>query len=116
MNLVVQPDAYAVFAYTTDSSMNGGVTAQVAYGMGSSVAFSNSADYLQLTYGGATIDRVQYGSGWPGLSGGASICLRAPYPMMGRSSTAAWSHSVGTFGPSADQGSPGQPNTAQNCP
>jgi lamin tail-like protein len=58
-SVVVQPGAFAVLAYSADPSVNGGVTADYAYG--ASVSLNNTADMLALEDANAgIIDEVYY--------------------------------------------------------
>lgn len=112
-NAFVPAGGYAVIAYTTDLASNGGVTAIAEYAA-SDLQLANADDIITLRAGGMVIDTVDWAMGWPGANG-VAICLRAPYPSDNNVS-AAWGTSVGTFGTTSDQGSPGVGSNATNCP
>lgn len=108
------PGAYGIFAYGSNAAQNG-ITAPIAvYGTSGAVQLNNSGDTLVIELGGVEIDRVVYSSSWGGANG-ASLCLKAPYAA-DNNAAAAWSTSVGAFGPNNDQGSPGLPSDGTNCP
>lgn len=111
-NAAVAPGSYAVIAYTTDTASNGGVTAIAEYAA-ADLQLANNDDIITLRFGGMVIDVVDWAAGWPGANG-VAMCLRAPYPTDNNVS-AAWGVSVGTYGPTNDQGSPNVGSNATNC-
>jgi hypothetical protein len=112
-NAFVPAGGYAVIAYTSDLASNGGVTAIAEYGA-TDMQLANADDIITLRVGGMVIDTVDWGMGWPGANG-VAMCLRAPYPA-DNNVVGAWGTSVGTFGTTNDQGSPGVGSNATNCP
>jgi hypothetical protein len=111
----IPPDGYAVFAYSIDPAINGGVTAIAEYGA-ADIQLNNSDETITLSYGGMNVDVLAYAMGWPGSAQGIAMCLRFPYAM-DNGMQAAWGNSVGTFGTVAsEQGSPGAASNATNCP
>jgi large repetitive protein len=114
--MTLAPTEHAVFAFSSDMAMNGGISALVAYGT-ANIQLSNSADSVALIYNGMVIDRVSWASGWPG-SDGRAMCLQTPYPTdpMTRDAAAAWSASIGAYDAAMDEGTPGAASTPQNCP
>jgi hypothetical protein len=79
-SLVVQPGAYVVLGNTTNTTNNGGVPVDYAYG--SALAFANSLDALKIArvYGTdtLTIDRTQYASAAISAQDGISRELKNP--------------------------------------
>jgi hypothetical protein len=112
--VVIPPGAHAVFAYSADPAVNGGISGAIAYGA-ADIQLANGTDRITLTINGTTIDEVSWAGSWPGATNGVAMCLRAPYTT-NNDLPAAWGDSVGTFGPTGDRGHPGQPSTAANCP
>ncbi|MBK8011155.1 MAG: amidohydrolase family protein [Deltaproteobacteria bacterium] len=112
-DVVLNPGAYGVIAYSVDPAINGGVQALAEYG--DSIVLSNSNDELEISYDGASLDLVDWGPGWPGGGQGVAMCLRIPYAE-DNNDPEKWSNSVGVFGTSTDQGSPGVGSDESNCP
>ncbi len=79
-SLVVQPGGYVVLGNTTNTTNNGGVPVDYAYG--SALAFANSLDALKIArvYGTdtLTIDRTQYASAAVSAQNGISRELTNP--------------------------------------
>ncbi|MCB9654010.1 MAG: amidohydrolase family protein [Deltaproteobacteria bacterium] len=112
-DVVLAPGAYGVIAYSIDPATNGGVQALAEYG--DSIVLSNNNDELELSYDGTSLDLVDWGTGWPGGGQGVAMCLRLPYAD-DNNVPENWSNSVGTFGTTTDQGSPGVASDGDNCP
>ncbi|MBI4814935.1 MAG: amidohydrolase family protein [Deltaproteobacteria bacterium] len=110
----IGPGAHVVFTYSANALESGISTPAASYGGMGAVQLNNSGDALVIELGSVEIDRVEYTSTWGGANG-ASLCLKAPYAVDNNIAT-AWSTSVGPFGPNNDQGSPGIPSDAVNCP
>ena len=102
--------AYAVLAINGQSTTNGGVDADYAYG--SSFLLGNSGDEVVLEdEGGRLVDRVAYTSGW-GITSGASFQLIDP--ALDNNLRSSWCVSQSPWSGSAgDRGTPGAPN---DCP
>jgi len=79
-SLVVQPGGYVVLGNTTNTTNNGGVPVDYAYG--SAMAFANSLDALKISrvYGTdtLTVDRTQYASAAISAQNGISRELKNP--------------------------------------
>ncbi len=64
--LLVPPDGLAVCAVDDDPDANGGFTSvDDLYAFGSGFNLSRSADRIVISYGGVTIDTVEWTSAWP---------------------------------------------------
>lgn len=88
------------------ASANGGVRPQIAWPVGT-MQLANSADRLELTRGGATLDQVDWTSSWPGGQG-VSAERR---DLLGAASAANFADGSVSFG-LGDDGSPGRQNDA----
>jgi hypothetical protein len=80
-SLIVQPGGYVVLGNSTNTTNNGGVPVDYAYG--SAMAFANSLDALKISraYGATdtlTIDRTQYASAAISAQNGISRELKNP--------------------------------------
>jgi hypothetical protein len=112
MGRTIAPGGYLVFAANADPALNGGI--QGAIGYGTTIALANGGDRIQLAVGNVTIDEINWTSMWPGSTDGSAMCLKVPYGDNGV--PASWSRTVGSFGTSADRGTPGVASDATNCP
>ena len=112
MGRTIAPGGYLVFAANADPALNGGI--QGAIGYGTTIALANGGDRIQLAVGNVTIDEINWTSMWPGSTDGSAMCLEVPYGDNGV--PASWSRTVGSFGTSADRGTPGVASDATNCP
>jgi hypothetical protein len=107
--VLVPAGGYAVFARETDTSSNGGLTADHGYATGMQLA--NGADELILLHGGTEIDHIAYddGDSWPDPTG-ASISLD-PSALDGTDNDAGenWCTGTSVYG-DGDRGTPGTTN------
>ncbi|MEC7985584.1 MAG: lamin tail domain-containing protein [Myxococcota bacterium] len=111
-SLVVEEGQYVVLAKNGDSSLNGGVTADYAFGDGIN-GFGNNGDYIELSYNSVLLDIVDYSTGFPGANG-ASLNLSSDLLTHdANDSDASWCLSSTVFG-SGDAGTPGAANEQCN--
>ena len=108
-NLTVAANSYAVIGINSNSSVNGGYTANYQY---SSISLGNGADGLIIECSGTVIDQVIWdgGSEFPNPSGKSMELNINAYTNTANDSGANWAESNQTFG-DGDFGTPGSQNT-----
>lgn len=111
-DITIGPGERLVFARSLEMGVNGGVTANYAYGTAMDLA--NSGDELVLTVGSTVIDRVAYTSSWPRAAGVSMQLDPTAHTHTANDSAASWCRSTQPYGSVADKGTPGRANTTCN--
>lgn len=108
-NLTVAANSYAVIGINSNSSVNGGYTANYQY---SSISLGNGADGLIIECSGTVIDQVIWddGSEFPDPTGKSMELNINAYTNTANDLGANWAESNQTFG-DGDFGTPGSQNT-----
>jgi len=101
----------AVLARVADVQVNGGVSADYAYG---SWILANDDDEIIIDHFGVELDRVEYGAGWYFGSGEAMSLDPDEQDAAANDDPEAWCEAVDAYG-LGDRGTPGDPNPAC-CP
>ena len=73
-SILIEPDQYFVFGRNSDSSLNGGYTANYVY---SNFTLSNTIDAIILAFGDTEITRLEYTSGF-GIAGNSMELFELP--------------------------------------
>jgi|GEM_PF-2018126 len=115
--VLVPAGGYAVLGTNADSSLNGGITLDYAYG--ADIALANGDDELLLAApGGVTVDEVIYDDalGWPDESARSKSLDASILSGLDNDVAANWCDvpATATYGNGANAGTPGAPNPA--CP
>jgi cysteine-rich repeat protein len=112
-HLFVKTGAYAVFANSADSEVNGGFAPDYKY---SFITLNNDGDAISLIWNGTVIDIVEYdyGFNFPKASGKSLSLAASAYDDILNDSSSAWCLSGLTKLESGDYGTPGLKN--DKCP
>ena len=110
-SIVLIQNQYAVFGNNGDEQTNGGVTLNFDYG--SSVAFGNNGDSLQLKYNTTNLDAVDYSTGFPSVNGESLNLDPLNQNIISNDEYFNWCAATSTYG-SGDKGTPGTENDSCN--
>lgn len=107
--LVLQPDAYAVFASSGDPATNGGITPDFSYD--GAFGLANSEDELEIRFGTRVFDRVAWDNGltFPDPDGASMSLDPTATDASDNDDGGNWCAGTAPFG-SGDLGTPGAAN------
>jgi len=112
---VINAGGWAVFAASTDKTLNGGVQpTSGALRTLLPMTLANVADTIIVTCGGVEIDRLTWSADWPGAVGQAMQLDRTKVTAQQNDQKSAWCAATATYGTLGNKGSPGLDNTL--CP
>jgi hypothetical protein len=113
-DVVIPPGDYAVFARNRSTTLNGGVVADYVYG--SDMSLGNSGDEIILLNDGTEIDRVEYTTSFPNVSGRSLTLNPTKFDYVSNNTYSNWCRASShiTSSSSSDYGTPGAAN--DSCP